>query len=353
MDQVLLSYLEAHSDSERQDHLDELLLLYAAPVVRQTLRNKLGFSIDLTGANPHNPDAQDLYQEIMTRLVQALNELTRARRKTGIDDFRKYVSGVAVNVCRDYLRARSPGRRRLKDNIRLVLNRHPDFEMWQTEAGHLCGFAVWRKSGTPPTWSLEAKSLAAKIEQLRSTAFAKEHPARLALPRILSKLFEWTGKPLEFDTAVKTVTTLMSLRDQPDESFDEETYGLFEAPTRDLVTAQSLLEEKELLRRLWEAVKTLPVEQRDTYCLLFHDRRGWDLFSLLIEAEIVSLAGLARALNRSPQEITRLRSQMPMDGPTLAAELNVSRPQVNKWRFRAVRNVRRELQMLGKENKSS
>ena|SRR2546425_8585245 len=106
MDHFLQPYLNAGDESQRQECLDELLLLYAAPVIRQTLRNKLGFSIDLRGTNPHNPDAQDLYQEIMTRLVQALNELTRAPEKTGIHDFRKYVSGVAVNVCRDYLRAR-------------------------------------------------------------------------------------------------------------------------------------------------------------------------------------------------------------------------------------------------------
>jgi hypothetical protein len=88
-------------------------------------------------------------------------------------------------------------------------------------------------------------------------------------------------------------------------------------------------------------VKNLPAPQRDAYCFLFHDERGWDLFSLLIESEIVSYGQLAHALNRSPQEINRLRSQMPMDGPTAAAELNVTRPQVNKWRFLAIQRVRK------------
>jgi len=344
MDQLLQPYLHAPNDTVAQDRLDELLILHAAPALRRTLRQRLGFSINRKGTNPHNPDAQDLYQEIMIRIVQALNDLRRSPEKDGISDFRKYVSRVAGNVCRDYLRARSPARRRLKDNIRLVLTRHPDFALWQAEGDYLCGFSLWRESGEHASWSHKTSMLAEKLEEFRYATYAREQPSRLPLPKILSDLFKWTGRPLELDTVVKIVVTLMNVRDQPDETFDEysETY-VETSIARDTLSAQSRVEEKELLRQLWDAVKQLPSTQRDAYCLLFHDERGWDLFSLLIESEIVGFGDLAQVLNRSPQEINRLRSQMPMDGPTAAAELHVTRPQVNKWRFLAIQRVRKEI----------
>ena len=344
MDQLLLPYFQASDESERQHLLDDLLLIYAMPVVRRTLRQRLGFSINRKGTNPHNPDAQDLYQETMIRIVQALDDLRRSSENGGIGDFRKYVAGVAGNVCRDYLRTRSPARRRLKDNIRLVLTRHPDFALWQTEGDYVCGFSVWRERGAPPPWSQKTSALAEKIEEFRDTTYAREQPSRLPLPKILSDLFEWTSRPLELETVVKIVAALMNVRDRPDERFDEHSEAYLEAPTAlETPGAQSRVEEKELLRQLWDTLKQLPAAQRDAYCFLFHDKRGWDLFSLLIESEVVSFGGLAQALNRSPQEINRLRSQMPMDGPTAAAELHVTRPQVNKWRFLAIQRVRKEI----------
>ena len=65
MDQLLLPYLQASDESERQQRLDELLMVHAAPVLRQALRRTLGFYVDQRGINPHNQNAEDLYQEIM------------------------------------------------------------------------------------------------------------------------------------------------------------------------------------------------------------------------------------------------------------------------------------------------
>ena len=88
MDQLLLPYLQASDESERQVRLDELLLLHAAPVIRNTLRLKLGFYVDHSGASAYNPDAEDLYQEIMTKIVQALNDLRRESKGSEIERFR-------------------------------------------------------------------------------------------------------------------------------------------------------------------------------------------------------------------------------------------------------------------------
>ncbi len=81
MDQLLLPYLQATEESERQRHLDELLLVHAAPVVRQALRRRLGFYVNQLGINPHNQNAEDLYQEIMTKILQTLHDLETSATK--------------------------------------------------------------------------------------------------------------------------------------------------------------------------------------------------------------------------------------------------------------------------------
>jgi DNA-directed RNA polymerase specialized sigma24 family protein len=72
MDNVLVPYLAADNDRERQEHLDELVTLRAAPLIRQVLRRRLGFYVSARGINESNQDAEDLFQEAMTRVHQRL-----------------------------------------------------------------------------------------------------------------------------------------------------------------------------------------------------------------------------------------------------------------------------------------
>src|SRR5687767_13257541 len=113
MDNVLVPYFAADDDQERQQHLDELLTLRAAPMIRQVLRRRLGFYVSAQGKNEHNQDAEDLYQETMTRVVQVLTQL-RSSLGADIANFELYVSRIAANICIDFLRAKSPAHTRIK-----------------------------------------------------------------------------------------------------------------------------------------------------------------------------------------------------------------------------------------------
>ena len=75
MDKVLVPYLTSDGEREREQHLDELLTLHAAPLIRQVLRRKFGFYVNGQGINKNNQDAEDLYHEAITRVVQLLNQL--------------------------------------------------------------------------------------------------------------------------------------------------------------------------------------------------------------------------------------------------------------------------------------
>src|SRR3989442_3536825 len=144
MDQLLLPYVQAIDESDRQQHLDELLIVYASPVIRHTLRYKLGFHVNQFGVNPYNPDAEDLYHEIIANVIELLTDLPASSR-TEIEDFEKYVGRIAINACLDYIRTRSPARTRLKYSVREILSRKSEFALWKSEEEFLCGLKTWSK----------------------------------------------------------------------------------------------------------------------------------------------------------------------------------------------------------------
>ncbi len=93
MDHVLLPYLQATEESDREHRLEELLLFRVAPEIRFTLRQRLGFHVSQSGVNPHNHDAEDLYQEIIGKTVQILRDLSASGSspQPEIDNFKQYV----------------------------------------------------------------------------------------------------------------------------------------------------------------------------------------------------------------------------------------------------------------------
>ena len=90
MDNVLVPYLTADDEREREQHLDELLTRHAAPLIRKVLRRKFGVYVSGQGVNKNNQDAEDLYQEAMTRVLQVLNQLQASSSPTDIENFKAY-----------------------------------------------------------------------------------------------------------------------------------------------------------------------------------------------------------------------------------------------------------------------
>ena len=344
MDNLLLPYLSANNEPERQQRLDELLTVRAAPIVRQALRRRLGFYVSAQGINENNQDAEDLYQEAMTRILQVLHELQTPSNTTDIENFEHYVARVASNICIDFLRAKSPARTRLKDSLRDLFRRHKDLVSWEFESEILCGFAVWRNTGKTVFSEQASRDIEVKLESFRLARFADEDVRTAPLPQIVADLFDWIGGPVEIDVLVRIMASLLDVREQPVESLDELITPPWDAHFADTApSSESTLQAKELLERLWRAIKRLPPEQRDAFCLGFEDQAGQDLFSALLGAGIVTLKDLADGLGRPVEEVARLRQRLPMDSAAVAAELNATRDNVYKWRFRAVQRLKSEL----------
>lgn len=343
MDNLLLPYLSANNEPERQQLLDELLTVHAAPIVRQSLRRRLGFYVSSQGINESNQDAEDLYQETMTRIVQILHELRASSNTTDIENFEHYVARVASNICIDFLRAKSPARTRLKDSLRDLFRRHKKLVSWEYESETLCGFSEWRNTGKTVFSGQASHDIETRIEAFQLSRFADEDVRTAPLPQIVAELFDWIGGPVEIDVLVRIMASVLDVREQPIESLDAYTTASWDAYFASAPSSESTLQAKELLERLWRAIKLLPPEQRDAFCLGFEDQAGQDLFSALLGAGIVTLKDLAKGLSRSVEEVGRLRMRMPMDSASVAAELSASRDNVYKWRFRAVQRLKAEL----------
>jgi RNA polymerase sigma factor (sigma-70 family) len=344
MDQLLLPYLQATDDSERQQCLDELLLLHAAPVVRKILRSRLGFHVSQQGANRKNQEAEDIYQGTLTKIVQKLHDLIISSSRTEIENFRRYVTRIAINACNDFLRARSPGKYRFKHNIRDIFTRHQDFAAWKVDDEIVGGFAVWQGTDRLPASERQVRELENDLDAFLNAKFANEDIHQVPLTKVVAEVLQWIDCPIKIDDLAWFVALLLRIKDQPTEAM-----SLDEGLVSDLglaqkaIAAESAVAAKELLNRVWQIVKRMPIRQRDTFCFAFEDERGADLFSLLLEKGIAGVPQIAQALGRSSNEITLLRSRMPMDYVAIAAELNGTRSQVTQWHYRALQRLEKEL----------
>ncbi len=304
-------------------------MVHAAPVVRQALRRRLGFYVDQRGTNPHNQDAEDLYQEIMAKIVQVLHDLRVSSAKTDIQNLKQYVSRIASNACNDVLRTKSPARARLKNNLRFLLTHHADFGLWNIESETLAGFAVWRDTSPSVSSQRELFGAEQRLENFRATRFRSENIKQVPITRVVAELLKWIGSPIELDVLVNLVATLLDVKDHPVESLDDKTLTSLEARIADVtVHSSSRLEEQALLRSLWQSIKELSAEQRDVFCFGFEDDSGRDLFTVLLEAEVVTFRELAEQLGRSTEAIVGLWAKLPMDDQAIAAELRTTRTQV-------------------------
>jgi RNA polymerase sigma factor (sigma-70 family) len=308
------------------------------------LRRKLGFYVSATGANLHNSEAEDLYQEAISKIVQILHDLKDASSSTDIANFEQYVARLSANVCIDYLRTKSPARTRLKDSLRDLFRRHTELVSWEFEGEILCGFAIWKNSGRTFFSHQQSLDTDARMESFKAARFPDEDVKKAPIVQLVSELFDWIGGPVEIDGLVRMIAFLHDVRDQPAQSLDDESKISLEPHF--LVNASatdSELKKTELLTRLWQAVKKLPREQRDAFCFRFEDDNGQDLFTLLLTRRIVTLRDLAHEFQRPADEIILLSTFMPMDTPAITAELKASRDNVYKWRYRAIRRLREEL----------
>lgn len=346
MDTLLLTFFTTTDESCADETLTELLQVHVAPIARLILRRKLGLYVSGLGENRRDPDAEDLYQEILVRVVQGLRRKKLSARDVDIENFRHYVIRIALNVCIDYLRSKSPARTRLRDSLRDLFNRHKDLAAWEHNGELLYGFAIWKNTSKSNFAHQTDDEIEKKAETFKDARFGYEDLGTARLSQVATEIIHWIGGPLDLDTLLKVVGYLLHTKEPQLESFDQQREDYYERVSpAERLTTDSFDKSGELLTRLWEAVSSLPAEQRNIFAFGFEDEFGRDLFTVLLTEGVVTLNQLAQIFQRSVGEVLELMQRMPMDTAAITEVLQISRETVYKRRFRALQQLR--LQLLG------
>lgn len=341
MEIELHSLEHATDEMERERILSDVLILQTAPLVRKVIRQRLGFYLNYQGANPYQPEAEDLYQDILTKLLQRLNEWLAQPAANPIHNYRNLVITTTINACHDYLRAKSPARARLKNKLRELLTRHQDFKLWNGEgAEKLAGFAVWQgqQKNTDAMerlreWQADPSSFNLVEGDLQRVPFTK----------LVASILQQVDGPVELEALTNLLIVLLGTREQFVESLEQQQEDLDWQPTTTHLNTELKLEGQAALQALWAEIKQLPAQQRSAVSLSLTDQNGNDLFSILLDAEAVTGTQLANDLGLTPVEFVELWRQLPMENASLAMHLGVTRAQVNKWRWRGLQQLRQRL----------
>lgn len=341
VDTVLLPFLNSTDGSERDRLLGEIILAQASPIIREALRQRLGFYVSRSGTNPDNPDAEDLYLEAIKEIVQRLRELQSEPAGKEIKRFDQYVQRVAVNVCHNYLRSKAPRRYHLKSNLRYLLDSHREFKIWRGGNNTmLCGLASWPQKKASVVSRLNEQQMEELLDQC-NISLAAESLRDSQLDKVVAEIFRFVGRPLEFDALVEIVATLQGTKDQPMESLDYSEPNLIQRIADSDLRADERLEERERIGEIWEELLRLPAKQRLAICLRFEDENGDDIWSMLWDAGICTPLQLADEFGLSLDELTALWVRIPMSNADIASYLGVRKQQVSQWRSRGWDKLRR------------
>jgi hypothetical protein len=121
-----------------------------------------------------------------------------------------------------YLRAKSPGRRRLKDRVRLLLTYHKDFGVWEDDREFLCGFAAWRDRYRIRLPDTDNQTAPHQLSHEISNRYPGSAPKEISLLKIAPVLFDLIGGRVELDSVVDVLATLLHAKDRPLSSIDED-----------------------------------------------------------------------------------------------------------------------------------
>jgi hypothetical protein len=218
MDPIAQVPLDAKNKTERERSFDELIRTQTAPLVRELLQQQLGLSIDPDGRSLNDPEAEDLYNDILLGLKKRLELMLAEPKRFPIDDYRQCVIDAATEECQNFERAKSDPQARMKNYLRGVIRRHNEFKLWEDAAGRfLCGFAAWEGRRISIASSDRLARLKEHPESFKSKKVTYKNLLKAPYPTLVAEIFNWLGDPIEFKDLVDLVPLFRPLSDRPTE----------------------------------------------------------------------------------------------------------------------------------------
>jgi hypothetical protein len=307
-------YRQAVAPAERQDLLTELLTRHAAPLIQAILKQKLR-------AYGAADDLLEVQQQIQTKLLARL----RAESETSLQDFAGYVAVVAYNACAEWQRQRQPQRHALKNRVRYLLTHTTGLALWEAQPRvWWCGRSSWQAQKQP-----------ASLAQLDARRPALPHTRTLR--DLIATVFAQLNLPIELDELVNWLAELLEIHDEP--TAPQTITDL----TDSRPNAETAIERRAYLQKLWAEIGQLPLPQRSALLLNLRDPDGGNQLALIHLTGIAGLHELAAALELEPAELAELWNRLPLDDLTLAARLGLTRQQIINLRLAARRRLARRM----------
>ena len=312
-------------DERREDTIAELIETRIKPIVRGLLRRKLLVSMSLSDDRRDNQDALDLMGDVISHVIPRLRSDTDDR---SVENLEAYVRAVTLNAYHQYLRKKYPHRLRFTNQLRYLLTHRKDFALWEASAW-LCGLSEWKIQELDPAGS---EQVAAVVEDVKNSC------GRLGsndLPELVANIFAAAKCPLAFSDLVSIVLSVSGISESEHQEL-----------SRDFSSGEDLaadLEQRDLLKRLWEDVLQLPMRHRCALLLNLRNSRGEGLISLLPATRIASVRQIASALEIGPEEFAKIWKELPWDDNRIAEHLGLTRQQVINLRQSARTALKRRL----------
>lgn len=221
-DPSLLPFLRATDEAEQERLLAALISEQAGPLIRKIISKRSRFRA-AGRAIAHDFDSDDIYGEVIVRLLKRVRESKANPGGEAISDFHGHVAVTTLNACHDYLRKKYPQRRGLENKLRYLLIRVPEFALWQSARGNwLCGLSAWKSEKLNP---IEPK----RIDRLREDpaallpASVSGADARL-MKDTLHAVFNWAGRPVDLSDLIAIISNLCDVKDIPVDYYDDQLF---------------------------------------------------------------------------------------------------------------------------------
>ena len=319
-DDLLMPFLRATGEAESQRLLGLLISTHAEPVIKKVIISKLRLSFSQASSTNQGSDAEDVYNNVVVKLIAWLRNLKNSPDDKAIGNFRGYVAVMTDNDCNIYLRQKYPRRWRLKNRLRYLLTHQQGFALWEEGDKWLCGFMSWR---------VQERSYARPeaIHQLRDKCRDLE---QTDLADMVAAVFVRVNTPVELDDLVSLITDLSGIKDQP----VQETLGVeggsdrlqYLADPREGISIE--LDRRIYLQSLWAEICELPLRQRAALLLNLRDAEGCDVASLFPLTGVATIRQLAESLSMPDEQFAAMWNELPLDDATIALHLGVTRQQV-------------------------
>jgi RNA polymerase sigma factor (sigma-70 family) len=344
-DNPLQHFLQASTHVDEELHLSRLIKEHIHPVVARVVRYKLQFYIGHADARPSNPDTEDIYHEIQLALLKRLRDFKNDPSTKPIDNFQGYVATVARNTCDEYLRRRSPLRRRLKDRVRYCLGNHPGFTLFEDqEVGWLSGLADWPAPSDSRCRTASVGAENSEFFSLLNRELCNVDSHGLSLHDLIKRVLRISGSPIELDYLTAIIAGLLNVQDRSPVAIDGDGVTVTMPSPGRMSGPETIVHYRQLLEHVWFEIRQLPRRQRIALLFNLREPGGVNVITLFPVTRIATFEQIARALEMSLEELENFWAQLPMDDLEIAEYLGTTRQQVINMRKSARSRLGRRME---------